>query len=138
MISMLTVSLVAACGAAPLKKVGGPCTYNKIPGIITITSIEKAPEDESNCKDAVKVMFTFTPTDPTAQKNYAAPGWSDEGQIFTVGGGTNPNREWVERKGITAGQNYGATRNEIRSGTCTPVIFEFTSIDTSDYATSCY
>ena len=129
---------MAACGPAQIKKVGGPCIYDKIPGTITINSIEPAPENESNCKDAVKVTFIFTPTDPAAKQHYSYPGWSDEDQAFTVGGGTNPNRDWVKGKGIRVGNRYDATRNEIRSGTCTPVLFQFTSIDTGDYSANCY
>lgn len=138
-IAITILGLTSACGPpVQVGKVGEPCTYTKIPGTITIISVEPAPENENNCRDAVKVTFTFTPTDPTARERYACPGWSDEGRVFTVGGGLNPNREWVKGKGIAAGTRHTATRNEIRSGTCTPVLFRFSSIDTDDYSAQCY
>ena len=137
-LAITTLGLFAACGPAQINRVGGPCTYTKIPGTITIDSIEPAPENESNCKDAVKIRFTFTPTDGTARRHYAYPGWSDRDRVFRVGGGTNPNRDWVKDKGIRVGNRYDATRNEILSGTCTPVLFQFTSIDTDDYSKRCY
>lgn len=135
---ILAVGVLMACTPGQSQAVGGPCSYAKIPGVITITAIEPAPGDENNCKDAVKVFFTFTPTDPAAGKKYAFPNWSDEKQVFTVGGGANPNRDWVKSKGMTVGAKFDASRNEILSGTCTPVIFEFTSIDVSDFTQNCH
>jgi hypothetical protein len=130
--------MVVACTPGNHQTVGGPCTYNKIPGVITIMALEPAPGDENNCKDAVKVIFSFAPADPTAAKKYASPNWSDENRVFRVGGGANPNKDWVKRKGMTVGATFEASRNEILSGTCTPVVFEFTSVDVTDFAETCH
>ena len=138
MAAILVAGIMVACAPGKSQTVGGPCTYNKIPGVITIIALESAPGNENNCKDAVKVVFRFTPTDPAAEKKYAFPNWSDEKQVFTVGGGTNPNRDWVKSKGMTVGAKFEASRNEILSGTCTPVVFEFMSIDVADFAKTCH
>lgn len=127
-VSLMSVTVIASCGAAEHEKVGGPCRYNKIPGRITITSLEKVTDSESAGGETVTVMFTFAPADHTARTRYAFPRWSDENRELTVGGCRKPDREWVERREIAVGRRYRATRNEIRSGTCTPVAFESKAI----------
>ncbi len=108
----------------------GGCAYDEIPGTAVIDSVETAPDDQSNCVDAVEVLFTFTPTDPALPADAEYP--------FLVGDGKNPNRDWAEAKGLIVGSTHDVLKSEETSGVCTPILYEFTNIDTSDYADSCF
>ncbi len=119
--------------------VGGPCEYNEIIGTAVITSIVDADPGNYNCdNDPVEVIFNFTPDNPDAGDGYRFPDTSDTNQTLTIGGGMNPPEEYMTIKGITAGSSHACIRKEITSGTCTPVIFEFSAIDLTDYAEYCW
>ena len=121
------------------EQVGGPCTYVDFPGTCTITFVGPPEADASNCSNnPVQVRFDFIPADPGAREDYRFPNMADERQLLTVAGGANPPRAWVEAEGLTEGTRHACVRREITRGTCTPVLFEFTEVDTEAAAGQCY
>jgi len=98
-----------------------------VPGTATITGIDPAPPGDANCQvDPVLVAFEFVPDDPKA--TYAR----DEAHL-RVGGGLNPTRHFVERKGIAVGATYPCT-HFIGPG---PDRYSFADLDLSDYELDC-
>ena len=107
--------------------VGGPCEYVDIEGIATITSIS-----DQDASGTLEVLFDFTPNDPEASKDYLFPEWPDTDQHLTVGSGQNPSAAWVEEHGITEQSTWTCMRQEIITGTCTPVIFYFPDLESTE------
>ncbi len=129
------------CNGDPQKagnRVGGPCEYTDIYGQATITEIREADPKAYNCKDAVEVIFTFTPDDPQARNHYRFPGWPDNGLRFTVGAGMNPPKTWAQNRGLLKGTMHRCIRSEIIRGACTPVVFTFPDIDLAGWEDSCF
>lgn len=118
--------------------VGGRCEYNEIAGTAAINEIAMPDESEDNCKNAVKIIFTFTPDDVAAPDDYRFGEWSDADQNFTVGAGKNPSKAWAESAGLIQGSIHKCVRSEIIHGTCTPVIFSFPEIDVTGWEKECF
>ena len=117
---------------------GGHCEYAEIPGTATIISMGPPTGAVANCgNDPVEVRFDFTPNDANARDAYRCPHSSDNNRQLLVGEGKNPPRSYMESKGITVGSTHKCIRMEITEGTCTPVLFEFSKIDLSDYGDYC-
>ena len=118
---------------------GGACAYTMIPGNIEITEVREADPDAYNCDDnPVEIIFTFTPTTLADRESYIFPEWEDSDQHITIGSGMNPSRIWAEDQGLVVGASLPAERREITMGACTPVLFEFPSVDFSTAFESCY
>jgi hypothetical protein len=114
--------------------VGGPCTYISTQGTATINSLNSASTNSNNCNNnPVVVVFDFTPDNP-ANANDA----TDKNRVLTVGDGKNPPLNYVLNKGLTIGSTHPCTRQNITNGACTPIIFNFTDVDLSDYVASCF
>ena len=130
--------LIIATGCNNSEHIGGPCSYTGFQGSAIITSIETADSSLNNCRDAVEVLFDFTPDDNTAPNRYKFPTWPDTSQHLTGGDGKNPSLDWVVAKEIVVGKVYRCSRQEIKKGTCVPVIFTIEGIDFSDWAAYCF
>jgi hypothetical protein len=139
LLSIVTIVLfaMATCRADDGGGWGG-CSYVRIEGRARIVSITAPGADEYNCADAVKVTFDFSPDDPDAADHYLMPEWPDKGQHLTILGGGNPPRGWVLLQGLTEGSEHECIRNEITTGTCTPVIFEFPHLDQAPEKVNCF
>ena len=112
--------------------VGGICTYKTVTGTAVIVSVEDAPTNGFNCNDdSVVVVFDFTPDDQTDVDA------NDDGQELTIGSGMNPPRTWINSNGLTVGSSHNCTRKKIQTGTCTPLIFEFTDLNYEDAQAVC-
>ena len=132
---LFLLPVLAGCRAEPT----GPCAYVDIPGECTIMAVMEPSADAMNCSnDPVEVRFDFIPDDLDAREDYRFPNMADERQLLTVAGGANPPRTWVEDEGLTEGSRHACVRREITRGTCTPVLFEFTGVDTEAAADQCY
>ena len=118
--------------------VGGRCEYNDIQGTATITAFAVPDASEDNCKNAVKIIFTFIPDDASTPDDYRFSEWPDQDQAFTVGAGKNPPKTWAESKGLIQGSIHKCVRSEIINGTCTPVIFSFPEIDVTGWEEECF
>jgi hypothetical protein len=112
---------------------GGPCEYADTPGIATIVSIDAPDPDDLNCSnDPVEVTFDFVPDDPASAHLAAAD------VRLRISEGVNPPRAWVEDEGLTVGSQHVCVRRDITSGTCTPLLFEFSEVDYEAGIELCY
>ena len=106
------------------------CSYSSIKGTIEILSIELAPEEEFNCPvEPRKVLLKFTPDNLIDIDNYSFPNVSDTSEL-RINDGKNPSLNWIEQNGIEVGNVYDGTRSEILGGSCSPVLFDFSDINT--------
>lgn len=120
------------------KYVGGHCEYAAINGHATIVEVKTAPADAYNCREAVEVIYSFTPDDPSAADSYRFADYPDAHRRFTLGAGMNPPRQWAHRMGLIQGSSHRCIRKEIVSGTCVPVKFDFPDIDTNGWEKECF
>ena len=141
----IIIILLSACCAPAVcgsvfgdQRIGGACEYRQISGWATITEVRRADPAADNCKDAVEVIFTFSPDDPRAPEHYRFADQPDSGQYFRVGAGLNPERSWARSKGLVKDAVHRCLRSEIVKGTCTPVIFTFPDIDMANWEKACY
>jgi len=131
---MFTVLLFSCSSSRVSDPVGGPCTYTSTTGTATIISLNSATSTDNNCNNnPVEVVFDFTPANPTDANDA-----TDKNRKLTVGDGKNPPLNYVLSKGLTIGSTHSCTRQIEVSGACTPVVFTFTDVDLSDYASSCF
>ena len=117
---------------------GGPCEYNTIDGHATVVEVNKAPADANNCLDAVEVIYTFIPDDPSAVDKYRFADDPDTHHRFTLGAGMNPPRQWAQRLGLIPGSRHRCIRMEIVSGACVPVKFVLPDIDLAGWEKECF
>ena len=120
------------------QRIGGACEYRRIYGRATITDVRDADTKANNCKDAVAVVFTFSPDEPSAPEHYLFADHPDSEQYLLVGAGMNPPRIWARRKGLVKGAVHRCIRSEVLKGACTPVIFTFPDIDMQGWAKTCF
>ena len=122
----------------PSKISTGPCEYAQIKGRAVITAVRQAPAGAYNCRQAVEILFTFVPDDPSAKDTYILPREPDSGRHFTVGAGLNPPGGWARRVGLVQGSTHRCVRQEIVKGACTPVVFSFPDLDLTGWEAECF
>ncbi len=98
--------------------VGGDCEYRQSKGKATILEIIEA--EGGACPEPRMVIFQFEAEDTPERHN---------GELLTIQDGKNPSLNWLQQNGIVVGKEFDCLRKEIQSGTCTPVFYEFRSID---------
>jgi len=114
--------------------VGGLCEYKSYRGIATITSVCKAEEtpgfSSGSSYQGYLVEFSFVP-DEVVQESYV----NGEGRenILKLKNSWNPGTKFLKKYGIEAGRNFECYLKVITRGTCTPVLFDFPTIDLGDY-----
>lgn len=125
--AVIIITVIISCNK--YHQAGQNCQYKKIAGKAKIISISSAPTDEINCPlNPKKVIFSFTPDDTSARNNYLFKSWSDTSTLM-INAGTNPSQYFLDSLNISIGSEFICNRQEISQGTCTPVIFEFTTIN---------
>jgi len=121
--------LVTGCAADGMGKCGA---YTDTVGTARITAISSAPADQGGCRnDPVRVLFDFTPADPT-KTSLAASGIG-----LTIGSGQYPPRAWVTASGINVGTDLPVIRHDQPVGPCSPTGWTFTSIDHAAALAAC-
>ena len=135
MVLALGLCLLSACNGAPDRlslntSESNDCTYNQTPGTATIESVEVAATDDTNCIDAVVILFSFV----------SSTGEADENLLYqlNVGEGYNPNATWAESKGLVKDATFSLTLKELVDGDCSSLTYEFTDLDLTDFEESCF
>ncbi len=116
--------------------VGGPCEYRAYPGEARIVSIKKGvPEAGAQpsgpSTKGYDVTFSFQ-TDRTIEETYVKVQGKPHRLLLT--NGSRPSARFLETYGIEEGKTYPCRLQVITKGTCTPVLFDFPTIDLSDYS----
>jgi len=115
-LGITAISIFLSCGgsgSAPI--VGGPCTYSSTPGTSTITKLVSVT-------DGIEAHFNFVPTDSNATKN---PSDSDNHLVLSSG---LPTQQWIDYQNIIVGSELNTTRQNILTGTCTPIMYTFSTL----------
>ena len=116
--------------------VGGPCEYKAYRGHAKIVSIleKKLPlkvDEPSNVVYDVK--FSFTPHEEIKER------WVQvEGKVYLLllSNSSYPGPGFLKKYGIEPDKCFECYLKVITRGTCTPVLFDFPTIDLSDYSES--
>ena len=107
---------------------GSGCSYVRITGTAQITEVATPPASEYACRnDPVRVVFTFAPNDAALAGCHVDPPATT--YTFTIAAGAHPSRACATALGLTAGASVPAVRGEIADGTCTPVVFDWPTLD---------
>ena len=113
--------------------VGGPCEYKQYKGKATITSISKKeiPENYGGPSyESYEVKFSFF-SEEEIEETYGKV----KGREYTLmlTNSWYPGPEFLEKYGIQVGKSFECYLKVITRGTCTPVLFDFPTIDFGDY-----
>ena len=105
---------------------GGQCEYKKYSGQAKIISIHK--RELSN--ESYEVKFSFH-TDEIIKERYGQV----EGKeyLLLLDNSFYPGPRFLKKYGIEVGKYFDCYLKVITRGTCTPVLFDFPTIDLSDY-----
>lgn len=99
---------LSACAGSSGPVVGGPCSYDRLPGRCTVTRAEPGQP----------VGFRFE-----------GGGASHDFDLEVAPPGAGPDAACLERLGLAAGKALDCTRMTITGGTCTPVVYEVGSLN---------
>jgi hypothetical protein len=132
-----SVLFAMAVHVAGANRIGGPCTFDKHSGKATITKIVKTEESKAQAKneggpayEGYEIWFTFIPDKPVPanwRENVAKP------QLYQLMNSWYPGDEYIKKYDIKVGKQYPATLSIIKTGTCSPIIFELQGLDRIDY-----
>lgn len=125
---------LAACGSSDATSIGGPCTYQDYAGsarIVSNATLTQLDPACSNPSNAAKIVFDFTPDDPTAPDRYLFPAYSDNGNYYII------DASCVASSGLTIDSIHTATRREETHGSCPPFYIAVPDIDLSQCAPVC-
>jgi hypothetical protein len=106
---------------------GGQCEYNKYRGQAKIISVRK--KDLPN--ESYEVKFCFH-TDEIIAEAYGQV----EGKeyLLLLDNSSYPGFKFLNKYGIENGKYFDCYLKVITRGTCTPILFDFPTIDLSDYS----
>ena len=120
----------AAEKSAP-RVVGGPCEYRQYKGRAMIVSVRKKEMCKNYGEPSVKyeVKYSFF-SEEEIEETYGQV----EGReyILMLTNSRYPGPEFLEKYGIEAGKSFECYLKVITRGTCTPVLFDFPTIDLGD------
>ena len=110
---------------------GGACEYKKYAGyakIISITPHKNKPNNYSH--DIFEVKYTFI-SDQVDKEKYGRV----EGKEFVLllNNSNYPGSKFIEKYNIKIGNVFKCNMKIIVKGTCSPVVFEFPTINLDDY-----
>ncbi|MGQ9662617.1 MAG: hypothetical protein ACUVWX_09820 [Kiritimatiellia bacterium] len=115
--------------------VGGLSTYDRYPGVATITRVQKTDASRAQVATAryegFEVWFKFAPAQPIRQEWAAKK--STEEHLFLLMNSWYPGQKYIEKYGIAVGKQYPCILCVLTSGTSSPFVFEFEGLDRCDF-----
>ena len=113
--------------------VGGPCEYNEYKGKATIVSVCRKEREKSrggSPYENFEVKFSFC-SEEEIKESFAT---KVEGREYTLmlTNSWHPGPKFLEKYGIEAGKTFDCYLKVITKGACTPILFDFPTIDLSD------
>jgi hypothetical protein len=132
---LLLILLASCCSGAQAKtyanaqsngkeapfSIGDTCSYRQFKGSARILAVRWLN------KNKAEITFSFSLFDAAQAADYRFPHMGDKGRkkLITI----EPNKYDTIRSQLQAGDVISCTRNEIITGTCTPVVFTFTDLE---------
>lgn len=121
--------------------VGGPCSYEKFRGTGRIISIQQTGESKQQAVysgyEGFEIKFKFMPAEPLNIENVT---WVnniqdilDREYLLLLTNSWYPGQKYLEKYSITENATFGGELLLITKGTCSPIIFRFDTINTTDY-----
>ena len=129
--SIRLMDLAAEKSAAGV--VGGPCEYKQYKGKASITSIRKKemPENYAGPSyESYEVKFSFFSEEEIKEAYGKVKGRE---YILMLTNSWYPGPKFLKKYGIKIGKSFECYLTVIVKGTCTPVLFDFPTIDLGDY-----
>ncbi len=113
------------------RMVGGSCKYESYPGRATIVSINEVAQPATSSEKRYEVRFTFIP-DKEVEQTFA----QTEGRDFLLllKDNSYPTQAFLSKYEINLGKEFISVMKVITKGTCTPIMFEFSTIRLDDYS----
>jgi len=118
--------------------VGGPCAYDVINGNCTITAITQTDNSKKQAEISggpgyagYEIKFSFTPDNEVDLEGKEAMLKKENTLMLT--NSWYPGQEYLTKYNIEEGASFKCSLDLITQGTCTPVIYGFDNIDTTDY-----
>ncbi len=112
---LASLCLISCSGNSHQNAPGGPCRYHSYAGTVKFTAL-------TTTTNGVEAHFDFTAADSTAL-NW--PSDTDNHLVLPTG---LPSQQWLDTQHISIGVQLSATRQDILSGTCTPINYSFPSL----------
>ncbi|MCX9025796.1 MAG: hypothetical protein OIN85_06840 [Candidatus Methanoperedens sp.] len=121
--------------------VGGPCSYDKFRGTGRIISIHQTVQSKQQAVysgyEGFEIKFKFMPVEPVNIENVR---WVnniqdilDREYLLLLTNSWYPGQNYLEKYSITENATFGGELLLITKGTCSPTIFRFDTINTTDY-----
>ena len=121
---------------AERRVVGGLCDYKAYRGHAKILSIhekELPPKLGGPSNVVYEVKFSFTPHEEIKERYGQVEG---KDYLLLLANSSYPGPGFLKKYGIEQGKCFECYLKVITRGTCTPVFFDFPTIDLSDYSES--
>lgn len=107
--------------------VGGQCEYKKYRGQARILSVRK----KQLPNECYEVKFCFHTNDVITESYGQVEG---KEYLLLLDNSSYPGSKFLEKYGIERGRYFDCYLKVIIRGTCTPILFDFVTIDLSDYS----
>jgi hypothetical protein len=120
------------------RQFGGECVYNTYDGVAKITRVEKTEESRKQANtpggpgyEGYEVSYVISLGEPISES--WAKDVATKQYPFTLKNSWYPGERYLEKYGLEVGAELPIHVQIITSGTCTPVILEFPTVDREDY-----
>lgn len=117
--------------------IGGPCQYNRYQGKATIESIQPKQMAQDGLTplrgrpfaQRYEVTFSFSPDQEVKESWVQVEGKHFPLRLHNL---QNPGPKFLEKYGIEQGKTFDCYLKVITKGSCTPILFEFPTINLCD------
>ena len=121
----------------PSHRAGGTCVYASFSGRALITKITQTPASKEQAQvrggpgyEGYEVWFRFVPETELPEKaRYAL----DREHLFPLYNSWYVGPRYVEKYGLAPDKVFPCTLKHIQSGSCSPIDFQFPTLDRADY-----
>lgn len=120
LISMFSCVVKSQSGSRP--PVGGQCEYKQYRGKAEIISITK----RADAAEGYEIRFSFHTEEPIQEEFARVEG---KEYLLLLNNSSYPGADFVGKYGIEVGKRFDCYMKVITKGTCTPILFEFPTMD---------
>jgi hypothetical protein len=137
-VSIQVASSDALAAESKPERLGGCGAYVPIDGSAKIVRVEQTQESSAQAASSggpgyagYEVWFSFTPSEPVSNAELAA--WIAKEHELRLANSWYPGPEFLKKYDLEAGKTVPVTLDVQMSGPCTPFVFKFPTVDTTDY-----